>query len=78
MSKTFEVVVPVYGHVTLEVEAETEEEAGEIAYQDCMNINTDLSEMEGCDDNFMLEPYESIHQGSISNITHSRIKITEV
>jgi hypothetical protein len=76
--KTFEVVVPMYGYMTLVVEADSAAEAKEKAFEDCLNVSVDQSEMEETDDNFMLMPHEEIHKGNTSFIPHSELSAREV
>jgi len=72
--QTYEVIVPMYGYMTLEVEAKSKQEAEDIAFEDCMNVLTDQSDMEEQDANFMLVPHEKIHEGNTSYVTYSQIQ----
>jgi len=72
--QTYEVIVPMYGYMTLEVEATSKQEAEDIAFEDCMHVLTDQSDMENQDDNFMLLPHEKIHEGAMSYITCPQIQ----
>lgn len=77
MSKEFVISVPLAGYVEVVVEAENEELAKDKAIEDCSNIFTDCSEMEGAD-HAMVHPYEHIHQGNISYVERNSIEILEV
>ncbi len=72
--KTYEVIVPMYGYMTLEVEGTSKQEAEDKAFEDCMNVLTDQSDMEEEDSNFMLIPHEKIHEGAMSYIAYSQIQ----
>jgi len=63
--KTFEVTVPIYGFITLDVTAENAKEAQEKALEDCFNIRADTSGMQlGAGSPLELLPYESIVEGN--------------
>jgi len=77
-NKTFEVKVPVYGYVTLHIEAADAQQAGEKGMEDCLNINTDLSEMENDCDQLELLPYEKLIEGNRSYVTESKLVVREL
>ncbi|MAF36158.1 hypothetical protein CL622_03515 [archaeon] len=76
MSKEYTVTVPLYGYIEVGVEADNEEDAKDKAYDDCLNIRADCSDMLGADHCTIL-PYECIHEGNTSHIEKSRMEVKE-
>ena len=76
MDKDYTVTVPLYGYIEVSVEAKNAEEAKYKAMEDCKNIFSDCSEMEGGDHTMVL-PYERISQGNISFVEVNEVKIIE-
>jgi hypothetical protein len=72
--EAYEVVVPIYGYITMDVPASSKEEAEALAMEDCLNIAANLSEMEhGSDSHLELLPYEKILEGNVSYVPVDQI-----
>jgi hypothetical protein len=77
--KEYEVTVPLYGTVTLDVTANSEEEAIEIAMEDCMNLRVDTDGMDiGKGLHVEVLPHLKIVEGNTSFIDTNKVEVNEL
>lgn len=75
MKSNYTVSIPLYATIEIDVMANSQEEAEQIAFNDCLNISVDSSEMvEDHQEHIELLPYKSIIQGAFSNIPITEIE----
>ncbi|MGD1524301.1 hypothetical protein [Vibrio harveyi] len=72
------VKIPLYAMITVDVEADSDEEAIDKAMADCLNIGVDLSEMEeDHDEHIELLPYRAIAQGFTSHVPLTKVEVVD-
>ena len=76
MSNEYTVMVPLYGYIEIDVNAENEDDAKLKAMDDCMNIRADCSEMK-YSDHVTILPYDKICQGSTCYIDKPEMEVTK-